>query len=572
MSQTMMLVPKPITKASFRERVSRALEAVRSYTLSGLLSSDAKTAQILGFGARTDAGVVVTARNAFTFSAVFDAVNQGSSDVAKLPLNLMKHRGDGGSDHYTQSRTYFLLKNEPNPEMSSMDFRQTLQAHAMTRTGGFAEIERDGAGRPFWLWPITPERVERKRDRLPDGSQGPLYYLVDSKDVIPARDMLDIRGLGYDGYSGYDVIDKARQAIGLALAAEKFGASFFGSGAGFPGLLGIKSAVGPESMELLRKHVDQQYGPGSWNRFLIIDNDPSFTPFGTDPQKAQMNELRTKQVEEVARFFNFPVHKLKNLDRATNNNIEQQDLEYYKGFMLNWTTKWEQECNRKLVPLAERGLAFVKHNFSAFLRADTTARTAFYTAMIDRGVFNADDVLELEDRNPQPNGLGRVFYHNATMVAKTTSAPVDGDTAAPTRAEPAAQIAAHRALVMDTMRRMIERETDRARRSMASSEKVRAWIEGFYPGHEDLLRQALLPVVRIHLAWIGSSEDPIEVSNRLATAHVDESLRHLGLVLDGAADDIAGSLSALFYRWETERVTKIADQLMEEELKYARQS
>ncbi|HEX7769474.1 MAG TPA: phage portal protein, partial [Dokdonella sp.] len=290
MAHTITISPKK-DKGLFRTRVERALQAVRSYTIENLLSSDKKTAEILGFGRSTDSGIVVTAANAFTFSAVFDAVNQGSSDIAKLPLNLRRRLEGGGSELYTASRTYRLLKDEPNPEMSAMDMRQAVQAHAMTRKGGFIEIERDGAGRPFYLWPITPDRVDRKRD-----GNGPIYYLIDGKDRIPARDMIDIRGLGYDGVTGYDVIDKARQAIGLALAAEKFGASFFGSGAGFPGLLGIKSSVGPENMQKLRDHVDTQYGQGSWNRFLIIDNDPSFTSFGTDPQKAQMNELRTKQV------------------------------------------------------------------------------------------------------------------------------------------------------------------------------------------------------------------------------------------------------------------------------------
>jgi HK97 family phage portal protein len=933
MSQTMMLGPKA-QRASFRERVSRALDAVRSYTITGLLSSDKNTANVFGFGAKTEAGIVVTATNAFTFSAVFDAVNQGSSDIAKLPLNLLKKREDGGSEHFTTSRLYRLLKDEPNPEMSAMDFRRTLQAHAMTRHGGFAEIERDGAGRPFWLWPITPDRVERKRD-----GQGPIYYLIDGKDRIPARDMLDIRGLGYDGTSGYDVIDKARQAIGLALAAEKFGASFFGDGAAFPGLLGIKGSVGPDAMRALEEHVDSKYGRGSWNRFLMIDNDPSFTSFGVDPQKAQMNELRSKQVEEVARFFNFPAHKLKNLDRATNNNIEQQDLEYYKGFQLNWIVTWEQECNRKLISPLESRRQWIKHNVNAFLRGDMTARSAFYTAMLDRGVFCADDVLELEDRNPQPDGLGKMFLVQGAMVPKDqikkltemktapppapTPTPDDGvnqsdvdaandratqaervaeemraasettarrvaelegavgatseqvtsaqaqaaaeaarantaellaaecrrtaetvqaqfeaaeaertrlsaevavervgrqadverleaalagesrradeavavvglemdrdqalesrlnatleeqaslraqlvtaatdleaaravaqaleqqavdaaaalvaaaaertaaetqhataaetmqaaidalefqlrevgeqgqahgaratelsasvesaradlarleadhaaavadretvtaasearvadlqvqlaaandersadrarmdatardlETATATLAaireeldaitaardtaiaeaeraasglqqqidtasaralalerelasaqtarlgQVSAEMSAHRALVADIMRRMIERETERARRHQSTPDKLRAWLDSFYDGHADLMRSALLPAVRIHLAWTGSTEDANDVARRLAERHVEESRRQIRVVLDGDADELAGSLQALLHRWDTERTTTIADQLMQKELDHVRE-
>ncbi len=130
----------------------------------------------------------------------------------------------------------------------------------------------------------------------------------------------------------------------------------------------------------------------------------------------------------------------------------------------------------------------------------------------------------------------------------------------------AAVIAAHHALVLDTMRRMVERETDRARRAQISPDKLRRWLETFYEGHEDLLRTALLPAVRVHLAFVRADEDPVEMTRRLAAAHVDESRRQILTVLDGDADDLAASLPGLLHRWDTERPSTIANLLMQREL------
>lgn len=131
-------------------------------------------------------------------------------------------------------------------------------------------------------------------------------------------------------------------------------------------------------------------------------------------------------------------------------------------------------------------------------------------------------------------------------------------------------VAAHRGLVVDIMRRMVERETDRARRAQITPEKLQKWLESFYEGHADLMRTALLPAIRVHLAFIRSTEDPIEATRRLVDTHVADSERQIRTMLDGDADSIAASLPALLHRWDTERPTVIADILMQKELNYAR--
>lgn len=420
-------MPKTVRLIEQRQSTSlasRVMDSLRSYTLGPMSLKDPALAAFFGGGRSTSAGITVSDEMAFMYSAVFAAVNIISSDVAKLPLNLMKRRKDGGNDVFYASKLYKLLKDEPNPDMSSLVFRRTLTAHALTTHGGYAEIERDGAGRPSALWILTPNRVQPFLDkvRLPNGLyRGRLRYRVDGSTIVESDDMIHLQGLGYDGYRSYPLIDMARQAIGLALAAEQFGATFFSNGTTFGGVMSTDTTLSPEAEDAIKKNVAAYHASADKaHRLLFLSGGWKYTKTGVAPNEAQMDELRDKQVEEVARFFNIPLHKLKlNKPGAVSySSVEMADLDYYKGTLLTWVQIWEQELNRKLIPTLEYGIQSVKHNLNGLLRADTAARQAFYTALLDRGVLNADMVLELEDMNPQDNGLGKTYYLQGAMVPK----------------------------------------------------------------------------------------------------------------------------------------------------------
>lgn len=378
-------------------------------------------AQIFGDGLKTDAGIVVTPETALTFSAVFDAVNQISGDVAKLPLNLHKRRPGGGSDVYVESKLHWLVKHEPNPEMGSVVFRRTLVAHALTWHGGFAEIERDGLGRPAALWLITPDRVEVTRRKINGRPEGSLVYVVSNGDgvseEIEPRNMIHLQGLGWSGHGGYRVLNLARQAIGLALAMERFGSAFFGNNSAFGGVLTAPETMDAEEKKDLRHELESVHKSAERAfKFLLLDGGLTYTSIGVEPEKSQLNASRDKQIEEVARFFNIPLHKVKSLERATNNNIEQQDLEYYKGCLLTWLTLLEEECNRKLVSSLERRQQYFKHNANAFLRGDIKSRYDALGVARDRGIINADEWRDLEDMNPQDGGQGQLYLVQGAQV------------------------------------------------------------------------------------------------------------------------------------------------------------
>lgn len=411
---------------------NRIGEALRSYTIGPMSLKDPALAAFFGAGRSTSAGITVSDEMAFTMSAVFCAVDNLSSDVAKPPLVLRKRNQNGGSDDFVGAKLYRLMKERPNPDMTSFTFRKTLIAHALTCHGGFAEIERDGAGMPAALWILTPNRVEPFIDKiaLPNGRyRGRLKYRIDGgKTTLDSADVIHIHGLGYDGYTGYSIIDKARQAIGLALAAERFGASFFGNGAVFGGVVATDQQIGPDKEEELRKQVNEYHGSSDKaHRLLFLSGGWKYTKTGVAPNEAQMDELRDKQCMEVARFFNFPLYKLKVAVAGAQSfaSNEQADLDYFKGPLLTWYVNCEQEFNSKLLPEhSSYGSSFFKHNMTAFMRGDAAGRTSLYTALLDRGVYCADDVLEMEDLNPQPGGQGKLFLVQGAMVPKDQLAEV----------------------------------------------------------------------------------------------------------------------------------------------------
>jgi HK97 family phage portal protein len=471
--------------------LTRMRAALRSFWTGHFSLKDAALNRLFGVSSRSSAGPVVNEHTVFLCAAVYDACNQISSDTAKLPLNLLKVRQSGGNEHYTASKTYRLLKYKPNAEQTPMVFRRAITLHALIFGTGYAEIERDGLGRASALWHIESWRVKPERD-----DRGRLQYRIDGQEVITHADMLVVPGLSMDGVSGMEFIQVAREAVGLALASQQFAAAFFGNGTRFGGVLTTdnpdldedqKKDI-MEAVEAVHAKADKAF------RMLVLAAGYKYQETGVKPSDAQMKEIREQQVEEVARFFNIPVHKLKNLQRATNNNIEQQDLEYYKGCLLNWITLWEQELDTKLVPALETGLQYFKHNANAFLRGDIKSRYEALGMAKDRGVINADEWRELEDMNPQPDGQGKLYLVQSAQIpvdklaaladaqiaaTKAKSAPPAAP--APPKDDDAAKEAEDRAaaaqLMADEARRLADDEREKRIRAEASGQVTAEELE-----------------------------------------------------------------------------------------------
>jgi len=380
-----------------------------------------------------------------------------------------------------------LIHRRPNPEMSAFAFRETMMTWALTWGNGYAEIERDSANRPVALWPISPDRVEVKRD----DNDRPVYEISNGrgdKTYLPADKMFHLHGLGFDGSVGYSVINLARRSIGLGMAAEQFGASFFQNGTVTNLKIEHPAALGEQAFKNLKDSL-QSWLRGPKNSFhpLIVEEGMKVTPLSMPMEDAQFLETRQFQTEEIARWFGLPPHKLQSLDKATFSNIEQQSIEVVTDALLPWAVRLEQEADYKL--FSQRGNFYTKLNLNSLLRGDTAARATFYREMWNLGVFSVNEIRELEDMNPVANGDKRFVQLNMTTLDKAGEEPVTPPVTQPE--EPDEDEIEARMRLFEASCRVLRRERHRVIDAAVRFDGNRTgfveWMDKFFNQHREFI-------------------------------------------------------------------------------------
>ena len=364
----------------------------------------------------TSSGKVVTERSAMQMTAVYACVRILSEAIAGLPLHLYRYKPDGGKEKAIDHPLYLLLHDEPNPEMSSFVFRETLMTHLLLWGNAYAQIIRNGKGEVVALYPLMPNKMSVERDE-----NGRLYYLYyktsdeaggrNESVVLRPYDVLHIPGLGFDGLVGYSPIAMAKNAIGLSMATEEFGSKFFANGAAPSGVLEHPSTI--KDPQRVREAWQSQFG-GSSNsgKIAVLEEGMKYTPISIAPEQAQFLETRKFQINEIARIFRVPPHMLADLEKSSFSNIEQQSLEFVKYTLDPWVIRWEQSIQRTLFTPTEKRQYFVKFNVEGLLRGDYASRMSGYATARQNGWMSANDIRELEnmDRIPPEEGGGSLSY------------------------------------------------------------------------------------------------------------------------------------------------------------------
>lgn len=371
----------------------------------------------------TKAGTRITHDNALTVSGFWAGVRAISDPISYLSWHAFE-RTRQGKERRDNLVIDWILNNQANEEMSAGTFRETILAHAISWGNGYAEIERDNSGRPMWLWPLPPDRTYPDRD-----TAGNLFYwfhpTLGEAVPIPARDIFHLKGLGFDGISGYSVVKLAAQSLGLAKAMEENAASYFGNGSRPSGALTYPGTITPEAREETRKEWMRLHGgPGRSYNIAVLDQGLKYEMFSMSNLDSQMIESRKLSVTEMARWLRVPPHKLYDLERATFSNIEHMSIEFVTDALMPWINRLEQEANIKLFGMNSMGRLFTKINVKTLLRGDTAAQQAFITAMIDRGVFSINDALDYLDMNQiGPDGDKRFVPLNMQLLEKAGEEP-----------------------------------------------------------------------------------------------------------------------------------------------------
>ena len=367
-------------------------------------------------------GKAVTERSAMQMTAVYSCVRILAEAIAGLPLHLYTYKDDGGKEKAIGHPLYLLLHDEPNPEMSSFVFRETLMTHLLLWGNAYAQIIRNGKGEVVALYPLMPNRMTVDRD-----SSGQLFYSYQMANsdaptmkagtvILKPSDVLHIPGLGFDGLVGYSPIAMAKNAIGLAIATEEYGAKFFANGATPGGLLEYPGTV--KDPDRVRESWNKGFS-GSQNagKVAILEEGMKYTPISIAPEQAQFLETRKFQINEIARIFRVPPHMVGDLEKSSFSNIEQQSLEFVKYTLDPWVVRWEQSLSRALFTPEEKKQYFFKFNVEGLLRGDYQSRMNGYATARQNGWMSANDIRELEnlDRIPAEDG-GDLYLINGNML------------------------------------------------------------------------------------------------------------------------------------------------------------
>ena len=368
------------------------------------------------------AGKRVNERSAMQMAAVYSCVRILAEAVAGLPLHLYRYKDDGSKEKALNHPLYLLLHDEPNPEMSSFVFRETLMTHLLLWGNAYAQIIRNGRGEVMALYPLMPDRMAVDRD-----DKGRLYYeYTTSADDAPISkgsivrlkpsDVLHIPGLGFDGLVGYSPIAMAKNAIGLAIATEEYGSKFFANGAQPSGVLEHPGTI-KDPQRVRDSWMSQFGGSANSNKIAVLEEGLKYTPISISPEQAQFLETRKFQINEIARIFRVPPHMVGDLEKSSFSNIEQQSLEFVKYTLEPWLVRWEQSIQRILFSADEKKRYFVRFNVEGLLRGDYASRMNGYAVGRQNGWMSANDIRELEnlDRIPAEEG-GDLYLINGNMT------------------------------------------------------------------------------------------------------------------------------------------------------------
>ena len=382
------------------------------------------------YGTPTYTGKSVSQTSALQVSAVWACVNRLASDLATAPLFPYRRTGtmlasghfqrELATDHYL----YPLVTHRANPEQTAWRFKHQMMTWLQLAGNAYAEIEINGRGQVTALWPWRPDRVKVSRDT----SSGPLVYryrMADGKVVaVDADRMLHLRGLSVDGVMGLSPIDMHKQGVALSMAMEEHGARFFGNGGRPLGALMFPNKLTAVQLNETRENWNAVHGGlNNAHRTAILQEGMTYQEIGMNMVDAQYLEGQKFSVSQIARIFGVPPHLIQDLDRATNNNIEHQGLEYISYGQGPWAANWTNEMAFALLSPREADSIFLEFSFEHLLRGDMAAQAEFFSSTIQNGVLLPDECREKLGYNPLPNGWGAVARWQMNMRQATDPAP-----------------------------------------------------------------------------------------------------------------------------------------------------
>jgi HK97 family phage portal protein len=403
--------------------LSRLFAAWMPQTISNL---DAYS-DVMVSGGVSSSGVAVSTESAFTVAAFFSGVQQIAQTVASLPLDIFQRRKNS-KKYLPQYPLNEMLKMKVNPIMSAYTYKELTIINALIHGNAYWLIERDKKGRVSELWPLSTTSITPRVGK--NGRSIEYIYSSNNTQVIfPRSKIHHVMGLSRDGLVGMNVLQLARETLGVAIAQEGFQGSYYGNGAQIGGALKHPAKLSKEAHEKLASSVKTKYqGFTNAHKIMILEEGMEFQPFQLNLVDAQFLDSRSFQIQEIARWLNMPPHKLKDLSRATFSNIESEQVSWLQDTIRPWLVRHEQAINTQLLSDADILAGYYsEYNPDAILRATPTARFAAYREGLMNGWMNRNEVRSAENLNPMPGKGGEVYTVQGAMIdiESLGSKPVD---------------------------------------------------------------------------------------------------------------------------------------------------
>jgi len=507
------------------------------------------------FGAaETSSGIQVDEDKALSYSAIWAAINIISGALGFLPMKIYRRKG---SDKELDAKhsSYKLLHDRPNPYMDALTFRELLQGHVLTWGNGYAEIERDGGGRALALWPLLPNRVEPQVTE-----SGHIRYKVTLKNggtaYLPYVNCLHIKGLSFDGIKGYSVIHYARESVAFGLAAEKYGAAFFGNDSRPGGVLEHPKTLSKPAQARLKESWEQDHRSlDDKHRVEVLEEGMKWHQIGIPPEEAQFLQTRKFEVADVARWYTIPLHMLAEMDKATFSNIEHQGIEFVTWTLAKWLKRWELECSYKLLRQDEQPTHFFEFLVDALLRGDTKSRYEAYKIARTGGFFSINDIRRKENMNSIEGG----DTYLEPLNYKPVGAPWPAAAPKGTR-----NTIAVRELLEHTWERILTKEANALRKTLKKPESFGSRVEEFYSKFIEHIQSVFEPVVRAYL----ETEDEKALMEKVAGEYVARHRQAIGALVEGEnGDELEGRVCSVLLGWETQEPLMMADIILQERAK-----
>lgn len=367
------------------------------------------------FGQGTYTGRTINEESAMQISVVWSCVRILSETIGAMPWAVYERDRRGNAtkvDHDLGA----VMMGSPNADMTSTEYREAKVVNLCLRGNAYSLIDRNGAGNVASLYPVVSQNVQPKRT-----ANGEIVYTVLDRgkwETFPREKVWHVKGFGSNGLEGFSPIGYVRQAMGLSLATEEFGARFFSNGAAPAIVFTLPTFLKDDQRKIARKNLEEMYsGLQNAHKPFLMEGGMKPETITMPLEDAQFLQTRKFQLQEICRIYRVPPHMVADLERATFSNIEHLSLEFVTFTLMPYLTRMEQAASKWLFKPSDRNRFFLRFNFEGLLRADTAARAEFYSKMLQNGVYSRNEVRALENMQ-RVDGLDE-------YTVQTNMTPVD---------------------------------------------------------------------------------------------------------------------------------------------------